>query len=96
MVYSDSEEYDNNEMTEIISESCSFLELKPEEAREFLFNTRSYCSIDLPKYFDFNVVLQCARKIVGSENKFRYRLGKNKVRTLDNVNHLILSNKNAA
>ena len=34
MVYSDSEEYDNNEMTEIISESCSFLELKPEEARE--------------------------------------------------------------
>ena len=46
MVYSDSEEYDNNEMTEIISESCSFLELKPEEAREFLFNTRSYCSID--------------------------------------------------
>ena len=96
MVYSDSEEYDNNEMTEIISESCSFLELKPEEAREFLFNTRSYCSIDLPKYFDFNVVLQCARKIVGYENKFRYRLGKNKVRTLDNVNHLILSNKNAA
>lgn len=90
-----SEEHDNNEIVKKVSESRLILEFKSEEAREFLLDPRSYCSIDLPNYFDFSAVLQCAREIVDIENTSRYRLNK-KVRISENVNHLILSNKNAA
>lgn len=90
-----SEEHDNNEVVKKVSEPRLILEFKSEEAREFLLDPRSYCLIDLPNYFDFSAVLQCACEIVDIENTSRYRLDK-KVRISENVNHLILSNKNAA
>lgn len=88
-----SEEYD--EVSKNTSESRSLLEVNPDEARDYLLDPQRYFSIDLPKYFDFTAVLQCANKIVNMKNTDEYRLNK-KIRNLDNVNHLILSNKNAA
>ncbi|MDO4259152.1 MAG: RNA-directed DNA polymerase [Actinomycetaceae bacterium] len=68
--------------------------MSSEEARSFLFEQSSYCSLDLPKYFDFTAVLTCARKLVRPAEK--QKTARTKIRALDDVNYIIVSNKDGA
>ncbi len=47
----------------------TILDLKAHEAREFLLRSESYCTFDLPQYFDFQLILGVARNILQQYNK---------------------------
>lgn len=42
----------------------TILDLKPQEARDYLMRSESYCTFDLPQYFDFQRILNVARDIL--------------------------------
>ena len=46
----------------------NILDLKPQEARDFLMRCESYCTFDLPQYFDFQHILDEARDILQQNN----------------------------
>ena len=69
----------------------SLLDMNSEEARNFFMKADSYCSIDLPAYFDFSPILAEAEQLlksVKSSNLQRTNPGK-----YENLNHRLLSNK---
>ncbi|ALC06966.1 reverse transcriptase [Corynebacterium deserti GIMN1.010] len=81
-------------MGEDSTEIRSVLELSANEARDYFLTDSSYCSFDLPDYFDFSEVLSRARSIVESGKPFKR--GRKAVGKLDNVNYEILVNKDGA
>lgn len=46
----------------------TILDLKSQEARDFLMRSGSYCTFELPQYFDFQLILDDARDIL-QQNK---------------------------
>ena len=65
--------------------------LSNEEARDFFLKHESYCSIELPSYFDFNELLQdVTQELTGRQLS---SLQRGKLREVDDVNYAILHNK---
>ncbi len=81
-------------MTEDSDASRSLLELSQDEVRDFFFASSSYCSFDLPDYFDFSGVLSRSRSIVESGQNFK--TDPKAAGRLDDVNYEILNNKDGA
>lgn len=71
--------------------SRSILKMSCNEAKAFLLKGESYCSLDLPLYFQFNDLLDGVAKVLHGE-KFS-DLWDQKPKGFDGVNHLILNNK---
>lgn len=92
MAHMSSEEHDKE--TVVALRTRSLLDLTSDEARRFLLDPGSYCSIDLPKYFDFTQVLACAFEVVNLEEKCCR--DSPKVGHLSGVNYLVLDNKDGA
>jgi len=68
----------------------SILELSHTEAREYFLKQESYCSVDLPKYFDFQPLLNA----ISQNNSIRGGLsGLDNAKKLDDVNYKFLTNK---
>ncbi len=64
------------------------VDLTPDQAREFLLKPESYCTIDLPSYFQFTTLLNnVADALPASE------LSSRTARRADDVNHRIMTNK---
>lgn len=74
----------------------SLLQCTSDEVRAYLLSTKSYCLFDLPGYFDFTAVLNCAGDLVNTGEPCQYRHKERKVRAFDQVNHLVLDNKDGA
>lgn len=81
----------NSVVTAPARRSRSILELSCDEARSFFLKQESYCTIELPPYFHFNEFLSGIGKVL--EGKVLSELRSQPPRDLDNVNHLILNNK---
>lgn len=82
----------------IVSSGKTILDLSAREAREFLMLQDSYCSFDLPHYFDFNQVLGVSRKLVEQKKELvnlceRVDGRNRKPENYDGVNHVIIANK---
>ena len=69
----------------------SLIELSCDEAQAFLLKQESYCTIDLPQYFQFSDLLNGIVKVL--EGKQLSDLCCKSPRKFDGVNHLILNNK---
>ncbi len=69
----------------------SILELTCDEARAFFLKQESYCSIDFPPYFKFNDLLAGVSKVLDGKNLSDFQ--REKPRECEDVNHLVLSNK---
>ena len=69
----------------------SIIELSSEEARCFFLKHESYCSIELPPYFQFDdLIRDVAHELEGKQLS---SLRKKDPRAFDDVNHPILHNK---
>lgn len=66
----------------------TLLELSHNEAREYFLRKESYSDIDLPKYYNFQPLLDAL-----SENRKIDDIPLNKARKLNNVNYKLLTNK---
>jgi RNA-directed DNA polymerase len=72
----------------------SVLDMTNVEARDFLLSPERYCSFDLPTYIELETVLKTTDTKISSTNP--YRSGNPKVGDVDNVNHLLLTNKDGS
>lgn len=66
----------------------SVLEMSGMEARKFFLKQESYCNFELPKYFEFEVLLESLNKALDGEE-----LVSREARNYDDINHTILQNK---
>ena len=73
--------------------SRSILELTCDEARSFFLKQKSYCTFDLPKYFQFNELLSSIGKVLDGKALTDFLSQNLHPKDLENVNHLILNNK---
>ncbi len=71
----------------------SVLEMSAEEAREFFLKQESYCSIDLPPYFDFDSILNETSNCLQDQNLHDICQSGAKPAHFEGVNHVLLSNK---
>ncbi len=69
----------------------SLIDLTSEEARTFLLKQESYCTIDLPSYFQFDNLLEDVTKLLEGKNLSDFIATSPK--TVDEINHDILNNK---
>ncbi|MCY4109903.1 MAG: RNA-directed DNA polymerase [Chloroflexi bacterium] len=69
----------------------SVIELSADEAREFFLKKETYCSIELPLYFDFSKILHDGAAVLEGQQLSSLRTAN--PRTVDNVNYAILHNK---
>ena len=69
----------------------SITDMDHNEARAFLLKQESYCTLDLPPYFDFENLLKSVTSVL--EMKTLNELQRRNPRNFDNVNYLILHNK---
>ncbi|RLC26270.1 MAG: reverse transcriptase [Deltaproteobacteria bacterium] len=69
------------------------LELRPDQAKDFLLRPKSYCSVDLPNYFVFEDILRKAAKYLNGRNIADLYHSESNPRDCEGVNHLLLSNK---
>lgn len=79
-------------MTEEIdrSKSRSIVELSCEEAQKFLLKQKSYCTIDLPVYFNFDNLLSDVDQVLRGKSICRFLQN---ARVFDDINHVIVNNK---
>jgi hypothetical protein len=70
----------------------TMLQMDAAEARSFLLKPESYCSLSLPRYFDFSKVLEEAEMVISSCD--RSKLQSDKPGSCENLNHRFLTNKN--
>lgn len=85
----------NDEESEIVEKEdevrwVSVLDLSADEARTFFLKEQSYCRFDLPPYFVFDGILADIDQFLDGKN---LRDLTNKPRDHDNLNHVILNNK---
>src|SRR3990172_7012320 len=78
-------------VTAPVRKNSLILELSCDEARSFFLKQESYCTIELPPYFHFNELLSGIGKVLKGKNL--YSLLSQRPRDFENVNHLILNNK---
>ena len=71
--------------------SRSIIELSCEDAQKFLLKQESYCTIDLPQYFNFNNLLSDVNQVLGGKSLCEFR--KKSPRSFDDINHVIVNNK---
>ncbi len=71
----------------------SILEMSHKEAKDFFLKDKSYCSIDLPKYFLFSKLLGKISKAVDKENNISQFYSEKKLKNCEEVNHLLFANK---
>lgn len=67
------------------------IQLSGGEARAFLLKQESYCTFNLPQYFQFNDLLSGIDKVLGGKPLSDFQ--SDSPRNFDRVNHLILDNK---
>ena len=60
----------------------SILEMSHKEAKDFFLKDKSYCSIDLPKYFLFSKLLGKISKAVDKENNISQFYSEKKTKEL--------------
>ena len=70
----------------------SIIELSYTRARAFLLKQESYCTVQLPSYFKFNSLLNGVAKLLKNSSLSSMQ-DRKKLRSLDRVNHKILSTK---
>lgn len=66
----------------------TIIELSHTEAKQYFLKQESYCNIDLPKYFDFQPLLDAL-----SQNKNISNIALGDAKKLDDVNYKFLTNK---
>jgi hypothetical protein len=71
----------------------SVLALSSDEARTFFLKHESYCNFDLPPYFDFSPLLEKINEHLNGKNLSDLLSSAKKPADLDDVNHVILNNK---
>ena len=71
--------------------SRSIIELSCEDARKFFLKQESYCTIDLPQYFNFDDLLSEVYQAFGGKSLCEF-IQKNP-RAFDDINHVIIDNK---
>lgn len=69
----------------------TILELTNDQARNYFLQASRYCTIDLPKYFDFQPLLTTLEQQIG--NKKLFDLKENLPNDYENVNYKFLTNK---
>jgi len=69
----------------------SVLDMSSKAARDYFLEPSSYCSIDLPDYFQFSQLLQNVENILAT--KTLKELSSKKPRDFENVNHSLYNNK---
>ena len=69
----------------------SVLEMSATEARAFFLKKESYCTIDLPNYFDFDSVLKVIAKNMNGKTHVELNIGSPS--NDENVNYKLLGNK---
>ena len=70
---------------------CSIVELSCSDARIFLLKQENYCTVGLPPYFQFNDLLKETAKVLEGKHLSDFCCGSPD--NFDDVNHLILDNK---
>lgn len=89
----DSNLSDIKEEQSATEQTLNILEFSPTEARHFLLQHESYCNFDLPPYFSFSSLLnQLDQELEGKNLSDFYN--NHKPNACENVNHIILNNKN--
>ncbi|OAV71632.1 Reverse transcriptase (RNA-dependent DNA polymerase) [Bacteroidales bacterium Barb4] len=73
------------------------IELNNADAKKFFLKEKSYCSIDLPSYYTFQRMLDDTEKAMENHSfkSFQNSTRPNKPKDFDNVNYLLLINKDA-
>ena len=71
----------------------NILELTNIEAKSFLLKAKSYCSLELPPYFNFQVLIDKVSKKIGNKENCKFFAGGKLPNNCENVNHKILNNK---
>lgn len=74
-------------------ETKSVLNLSCEEAKDFFLKNTSYCNFNLPAYFKFETLLKELSKKINTTNLASLCTDKNFPKNCENVNHVILNNK---
>ena len=72
----------------------SITELSCDEARTFLLKGESYCTIELPRYFQFDGLLESVSRVLQGDGLGKSHL--RSMRSLYDVNHRILINKDGS
>ena len=67
----------------------TILDLNSTEARKFFLKKESYCSIQLPEYFDFQTLLDA----LAQNGSLKGGLSLEKAKKCDEVNYKLLTNK---
>lgn len=73
--------------------SVPVTKLTAEDARKFLMTNESYSTLELPEYFDFAKVLARVDQAMSGKELASMLSKEEDVRTLEGVNHTLLSNK---
>ncbi len=71
---------------------ASILDMTHEEANAFFMESKNYCSIDLPEYYDFKPLLDNLSKRINGNSINSYLKG-DKPKDYSNVNYELISNK---
>lgn len=76
------------------------MDLSPAEAKKFFLKNESYCSIDLPPYYNFQKILDDTSSFYdqhfGGNNTFYSQISTKDVCETEGVNHHIFSNKDGS
>ena len=70
----------------------TILEISNTEAEQFFVQAENYCNIDLPKYFNFQPLLNA----LSNDNAAIGTIGKDKIKKFQNVNYKLYNNKDGA
>ena len=73
--------------------SISLLSLSHGAAREFFLKGESYCSFDLPPYFEFATILGKVSKLLAGKDLKSFYNAKTGPRDFDDLNHTLFHNK---
>lgn len=78
----------------MVMDSQNIIDLDNKKAREYLMLPSSYCTVNLPGYFDFTKILKFVRKVVGRKD-INTCLAASKMMPskYEGVNHQLLMNK---
>lgn len=76
------------------------IDLNSQQAKDFFMLPESYCTFDLPSYFDFEPILKLADNIIAQKSDINNCIAKSsqnnkpyKISNFDNVNNIITINK---
>ena len=71
----------------------SVLYLTNKEAKDFFLKGSSYCTVDLPEYFNFDSLLGEVSKILSGKDLSSFCVDKKRAKDYNNVNYRLLNNK---